>query len=322
MIPTYQRRGPIERLLRALDAQRLPELDAVVVVDGSTDGTVEMLEQLRLDLPLRVIVRSNAGQGAARNAGLRAVDHDGIVWFLDDDMVPTDGLAAAHLRAHGRGRPRIVMGPCLFPDDLDVVRDNRVWANQVFDMLSRAGRVDDPQLFSVANTSAPVSVWREVGPLHEGFRGWGAEDHELGVRVLRLGIEVGYEPDAVAWHLQDRNVRGMCRTKEEEGANRVRLVRLHPDEADVLFPVGPPWKWARRFRFLTVHPLVARAVARSLARGAELEQRLVGSSHLLRPAGVASLIFGVVTEDPSGVFARWMTRGRGAGDGPPTIHGS
>jgi GT2 family glycosyltransferase len=312
VIPTYQRREAIVRLVGALadEIRASPDLtasvDIHVVVDGSDDGTVDALAALDVaPVGLRWSWQPNRGQSAARNAGLAAVDHDGVVWFLDDDMMPSEGLVAAHAGAHD-GITHVVMGPCLFPESRQVVGMNRRWADKVFRELSAAGTVTSAMYFAVANTSARVALWRSIGRQHEGFVGWGCEDLELGVRLLDAGIPIVYATGAVAWHEQERSLRSMCRTKEEEGANRVRLVELHPDQLDVLLPWRRPSRVARLLRPLRRSPRSLRAVARLLAAAATAENWILRDRRrpLFSAAVAAALLAGVVSADPDGRFSR------------------
>ncbi|HYD09212.1 MAG TPA: glycosyltransferase [Acidimicrobiales bacterium] len=314
VVPTYQRRDAVTRLLRALAPQAVEELDVVVVVDGSTDGTAAAVRALAATypVPVTVVEQANAGLAAARNAGLRAIEHDGVAWFLDDDMVPSDALVACHVAAHDTGGTRVVMGPCLFPRDHDVVGMNRDWADHVHASLAAIGHVDRVELFHAANTSAPVALWRQVGGFHEGFVGWGAEDHECGLRVLAAGVRVDYDVEAIAWHLQHRSIAGMCRTKEGEGANGVRLARLHPDQLDVLFPAARPGRDARLLRPLRRRPGALRGAARVAALVATVEHRAFGGrrQRCFDLAVFASRVAGIASVDGDGpVLSRVLDGG-------------
>jgi GT2 family glycosyltransferase len=287
-----------------------------VVVDGSDDGTTDALASLDVGpVELRWSWQPNRGQGAARNAGLGAVDHDGVVWFLDDDMMPSDGLVATHARGHDRAM-HVIMGPCLFPESRQVVGMNRRWADKVFRELSATGTVTSATYFAVANTSARAELWKAVGLQHEGFVGWGCEDLELGVRLLASGTPVVYDTEAVAWHEQERSVRAMCRTKEEEGANRIRLVELHPDQLEVLLPWRRPRRLLRLLRPLRRSPRSLRAIARALAVAATAENRILRDRRrpLFSAAVSTALLAGVVSADPAGHFSQRML------DDPPPVH--
>ncbi len=70
------------------------------------------------------------------------------------------------------------------------------------------------------------------------------------MRLLAAGVEVAFAPEAVAWHHQDRGIRGFCATKRDEGRNTVRIVRKHPETAaELLPPMG-----GRRARVLRAVP--------------------------------------------------------------------
>ena len=82
IIPTFDRISVLPRALDSVLAQTRPAGEVIVVDDGSTDGTAELLER---DYPgVTTIRQSNRGVSAARNAGLAAASGDWIA-FLDSD---------------------------------------------------------------------------------------------------------------------------------------------------------------------------------------------------------------------------------------------
>jgi len=89
VIPTYNRAGEFRRSVDSVIAQTYRPLQLVIVDDGSTDHTREVMKQLQEEVnaagisPL-FINQQNAGVSAARNTGLRAATGDYIA-FLDDD---------------------------------------------------------------------------------------------------------------------------------------------------------------------------------------------------------------------------------------------
>src|SRR5258707_10281865 len=93
VIPTYNRCASLRRLLDALARQTLSadRFEVIVVDDGSSDGTRELLRTLKTPYALVSIEQPNQGPGAARNRGVRAASGD-LILFLDDDVVPMDDL--------------------------------------------------------------------------------------------------------------------------------------------------------------------------------------------------------------------------------------
>jgi cellulose synthase/poly-beta-1,6-N-acetylglucosamine synthase-like glycosyltransferase/peptidoglycan/xylan/chitin deacetylase (PgdA/CDA1 family) len=85
VVPAFNEAAGIDRAVRSLASARYPNLEVIVVDDGSTDGTAELVE--RLELPgVTVLNQANAGKPAALNRGLAAAAHD-VVVMVDADTV-------------------------------------------------------------------------------------------------------------------------------------------------------------------------------------------------------------------------------------------
>ena len=82
IIPAYNCEHSIEQCIGSVLSQTVSTKEIIVVDDGSTDGTGDILK--RSDGDIRLIEQENKGQGAARNAGLRVAQGE-FVAFLDAD---------------------------------------------------------------------------------------------------------------------------------------------------------------------------------------------------------------------------------------------
>jgi glycosyltransferase involved in cell wall biosynthesis len=81
ILTTYERRALVERALASVFAQTTPVFEAIVVDDGSTDGTAEALR----DRPIQMVRLPHSGNPAvARNAGLERARGE-LITFLDSD---------------------------------------------------------------------------------------------------------------------------------------------------------------------------------------------------------------------------------------------
>ncbi len=307
-IASCQRRAPLLRLLRSLDEQAesssdlLEGLDVVVVLDGSTDGSHEAVEDSHFSVPIRVIAQDNRGLASARNAGLSAARGE-TVWFLDDDLVAGPGLLERHRREHGSDPAHILVGPCRIPPGADAPEDLTNWWDEHYAMLERAGVVDRFDRFTMANTSGPVALFRDVGGLDERFVDYGFEDYEFGFRLLSTGVGIRFDAGAIAWHPDVAAPSSMISRNRSIARNAVRLVHLHPEATSVVFPGGgltPEMRLLRRLRLRSPASLGAvSSLAGTAAR--RLPRRLAGvRRRATRLAGAAAYAAGVAEADTTG----------------------
>lgn len=84
VIPLYNKREYIQRSVHSILAQTHKELELIIVDDGSTDGSAEMLYSIN-DPRLRIETQANAGEGAARNKGAEIAKHDWVAYLDADD---------------------------------------------------------------------------------------------------------------------------------------------------------------------------------------------------------------------------------------------
>jgi glycosyltransferase involved in cell wall biosynthesis len=124
VIPAYNASAYIEDAIKSVLAQSMPADEIVVVDDGSTDNTAEVVA--RVSARVVVLRQKNAGQGSARQHGVEATTAD-LLLFLDaDDILHTfalEKLATAlfsrPLAALAYGRAEIWSPTDQFPSHVD-----------------------------------------------------------------------------------------------------------------------------------------------------------------------------------------------------------
>ena len=89
-IPTYNRKDYLQETLESIFAQTYKDYEIVIVDDGSTDGTEEMIRNL--DFPVTYYWQENSGDAAARNKLVELAEGDYISFIDSDDLLMPDAI--------------------------------------------------------------------------------------------------------------------------------------------------------------------------------------------------------------------------------------
>jgi glycosyltransferase involved in cell wall biosynthesis len=232
IVPTYARAGSVRELLDALSLQTLApdRFEVVIAVDGSRDGTLELVDGYSAPYQLWSIWQENSGRASARNAAIRRACAP-VVLMLDDDVEPAPECLEAHLDAHRHGPSRGVLGAAPFelrPGDAPVAR----YFKEKFDAhLARLAEADHSfsarDVYS-CNLSLERRLLLEAGLFDERFTRYGNEDVDLALRLRSAGAEFVYESRALARQHFVKDLLGAMRDEEAKGETALLLARKSP----------------------------------------------------------------------------------------------
>jgi len=220
-------RDTLRSCLDALAALDYPEYEVVVVDDGSTDGTGDVVaERDRAgDGMVRTVSVGSAdeplGIGASRNRGVDAATHD-IVAFTDADCRPRPGwlselvpCLAEHDLVGGRIRPAGTTAASVYEG-----------INSSLDMGAYASRVDpagNTPYLATANLVGRRDVFEFVRFPERDV----AEDVDVCWRALDAGFSVVYEPSGVVEHAYRSGLREFATRRSAYGESEALLARNH-----------------------------------------------------------------------------------------------
>lgn len=92
IIPCYNSEDYLGRLLKCLKNQTYKNLEIILINDGSTDKTLDIMNKFKKEVDYKVIIKTqkNKGLGAAINTGLKLVTGDYFSYINSDDMITED----------------------------------------------------------------------------------------------------------------------------------------------------------------------------------------------------------------------------------------
>ena len=233
IVPTHNRPQSLGRTLAALSAQTIDRdaFEVIVVDDGSTMENRTAGEAITAEHGFTCIAQQQAGLAAARNAGAeRATGR--VLYFLDDDVVPQQDALDELLQWHERtDKPVAVLGSLPFPEE--ILRNPFIW---YLDHCCHYEPFRHPEKYPGSkplppmngNSSIERETFFELGKYDEQFRQYGAEDNELGIRVMEAGIEALYNERVVGHHYHLKGFEDYCGDQEKAGESIIRLYRKYP----------------------------------------------------------------------------------------------
>ncbi|MFM6971961.1 MAG: glycosyltransferase family 2 protein, partial [Rhodoluna sp.] len=111
VVPVYNVREFLPLCLHSVRAQRYPNLEVIVIDDGSSDGSFELAASFDEIMKLRVLQKTNGGLGAARNTGFERIENTDYLLFLDSDDALPLGSIWRYVRAAETNKVDFVVGP-------------------------------------------------------------------------------------------------------------------------------------------------------------------------------------------------------------------
>ncbi len=193
VIPSFNGENRLPDLLNALQVQSFKDFEVIVVVDGSTDGTI-FLEERVWDLNLTWIKQPNAGRAGARNKGASMASGK-VLLFLDDDTIPEQNVVARHLEYHQRSGNSVLVANLetrITDNEFQKFRHylSQRWLDQL--PLSTTSQIptDNPFL-TAAHFSIGSELFLEIGGFDNTLSD--NEDYDMALRLTKKDIPIYFD---------------------------------------------------------------------------------------------------------------------------------
>jgi GT2 family glycosyltransferase/glycosyltransferase involved in cell wall biosynthesis len=271
IVVNHERRELLRRCLRSLECAlaRVDEETQLVVVDnGSSDGSVELVREEFPDVLLVTLPR-NLGFAGGVAQGIAATRSEWVAVFNNDTTVQPDAVAVMLRAASSDSRVGSVAAQMRFADRRDVLNSAGLEIDRLgiaADRLVGTPATDEDgtspsEVFGATGGAAlfRTRMLKEVGGFDETFFAF-FEDVDLAWRAQAHGWRALYAPGAVVYHHHSATARhGSPAKLYLVGRNRVRTLAKNATPAMLLR--NAPWMVLYDAAYVSFASLEARSLA-------------------------------------------------------------
>ncbi len=233
IIPLYNRPAEIRELLDSLTQQTYKHFEVVVVEDGSTEKSEEIVASFRDRLEAKYFFKENSGPGLSRNYGAARASGDYFIFLDSDCIVPAtylqeieDELAEHPVDAFG--------GPDRAHESFtDLQKAINYSMTSILTTGGIRGKKKSMEKFHPRSFNMGFS--RRVFEVTGGFSGMRfGEDIDMSIRIMEAGFQTRLFPAAYVYHKRRTSWKKFFKQIYNSGIARINLYLLHPASLKVV----------------------------------------------------------------------------------------
>jgi glycosyltransferase involved in cell wall biosynthesis len=279
LVTTFNQDRFLAATLDSIRRQTVPPREVIVVDDGSTDSTAEILERVA---DITVVRQSNQGIAAARNAAVERATGDLLAFIDGDDLWHPDRVA--RLRQAYSLHPDVG----LIVSEVECFEDcaggeqigsrsklggrfgaaNGTWRGRCFEELLFEGSL----FWTMSQVAVPRTVAQKIGRSDPRFRI--SSDYDLYLRISRRYDVLVLEEHLARWRQVSGSASGM--------GIRQRIVNWRLDSARVVKSHRDRLSGSERHRYSEAYRTHRDRLCRYVYDRNHLESRASGAAELLR----------------------------------------
>ena len=227
VIPVFNRPNEVDELLQSLTTQTFKDFDVVVVEDGSTLPSQDVVARYANRLPIHYYTKPNSGPGQTRNYGVERAQGD-YVLILDSDVVLPEGYLAAVDTELTAAPCDAFGGPDRAHKDFTPMQKAINYAMTSFFTTGgiRGGKKKMDKFYP---RSFNMGVQRKVYNALNGFSEMRfGEDIDFSTRIFKGGYQCRLFPEAWVWHKRRTDLKKFFKQVHNSGIARINLSKRHP----------------------------------------------------------------------------------------------
>ncbi len=225
IIPAYNSEKTMGKCLDSLLKLDYPDYEIIIIDDGSTDSTPEILKQYP---KVKTITTQNSGPSKARNTGIWEARGDFIA-FTDADCIVDHNWIKELFKGFKSDRVAGVGGDQKSPEDeCEFGRDVQGFMKAigfVSDYLKTGDAPETVKHNPSCNVMYRKEVLKEAGLFDEQL--WPGEDVDLDFKIRRMGYSLYYNPNAIVYHYRPKTRASFARMMKRYGWAQGYLVNKY-----------------------------------------------------------------------------------------------
>ena len=185
-ILTYNRPDYLATALRSACNQQLPPAEILVIDDGSTEETKEVVDAFcKHSSRIRYVWQENGGHSAARNRAVKECRTSHLLWLDDDDALTSNAVASQWDCLQRNPDADIIYGLLTLCDQrlvpIEPMPCHKLDADNLIYLFFKHNPVPNP------GTLISMECFKEVGPYNKRFRH--AEDYDFYARAASMDMD-------------------------------------------------------------------------------------------------------------------------------------
>jgi len=207
IIPAFNEQSHIRETLKRCVALSYPKKEIIVVNDGSTDNTPNIVKEYERDGVI-LINQENKGRCSARNRGILAAKGE-ILVFLDADVLLEPDFIDRILPHYEKGADYVLVDTDFIDKKYVFVRFDSALHHYNYD---KRKDIEWTQAFSCRKKAAlDVGMFREDAPIPLV----GGEDSYLGKKLKEKGYKKVIDRSIIVFHISPKNIKEFWKNRKE-----------------------------------------------------------------------------------------------------------